>query len=130
MDHHRPLGGMVLLLHSAVEDQDGRGIVWHPVVRPGCEVELGHLQRTFLAARQLWGEIYTSLPLKIHTAFSYCDSEGTYDVVSKRLLVADGYLEGPKAPVSRLRPIFLALDLAPLLHVGDHDDGGRPFLPH
>ena len=53
VDHHGPLGRPVLFLHSPVEGQDGRGIVGHPVVRPGREVKLGHLQRTLRAARQL-----------------------------------------------------------------------------
>ena len=38
-----------------VEGQDGRGIVWYSVVRPGCEVELSHLQRVFVAASELGG---------------------------------------------------------------------------
>ena len=46
VDHHGPLGGTVLLLHSPVEGQDTRSIVRHPVVRPGREAEPGHLQWT------------------------------------------------------------------------------------
>ena len=37
---------LVLLDHPPVEGQDGRGIVRHSVIRPGCEVELYHVQWT------------------------------------------------------------------------------------
>ena len=36
----------MVFLDLPVEGQDGCGIVWHAVVRPGREVELGHLQST------------------------------------------------------------------------------------
>jgi len=44
VDHHGALGRLVLVLHSSVEGQDGCGIVRHPMIRPGCKVELSHLQ--------------------------------------------------------------------------------------
>ena len=36
-----------------MEGQDGRGIVWHSVVRPGSEVEVFYSQRVLKAASQL-----------------------------------------------------------------------------
>ena len=45
MDQHWSLGGPVLLLDFLVECEDGCGIVWHSVVRPGSEVKLSHFQR-------------------------------------------------------------------------------------
>ena len=53
MDYNR--SRFVLLHNPPVEGQDGCGIVCYSVVRPGCEVELSHLQSTFSAACQLWG---------------------------------------------------------------------------
>ena len=44
-----------MFLHdSPVEGQDGRGIVGHSVVRPGCEVELSHFQTPIRASLQLY----------------------------------------------------------------------------
>ena len=43
VDKYRPR--LVFLHDSPVEGQDGCGIVWHSVVRPGGEVELSHFQR-------------------------------------------------------------------------------------
>ena len=45
VDHERPFTRLVFLHDSPAEGQDGRGIVWHSVVRPGSEVELSHFQR-------------------------------------------------------------------------------------
>ena len=57
---------LVLLHDPPVEGQDGCGIVWYSVVRPGCEVQLSHLQSMFSAACQLWdGEYTTCLPTGI-----------------------------------------------------------------
>ena len=39
---------------TAVEGEDGRGILRHIVVRPGCEVELCHLQRPLRATSKLY----------------------------------------------------------------------------
>ena len=55
MDHDGALVRLVGSDDSPVEGQDGRGVVWHAVVRPGCEVELGHPQRVLEAAGQLRG---------------------------------------------------------------------------
>ena len=46
VDHQRTFGWPMLLHDSPVEGQDGCGVVWHAVVRPGREVELGHLHST------------------------------------------------------------------------------------
>ena len=77
VDHHGALGGLVLFLHSPVEGQDGRGIVGHPVVRPGREVEMGHLQRMLRAARQLQGTPHTHLSSPPHkvTAHSHIPAQ-------------------------------------------------------
>ena len=40
-----------------MEGEDRGGIVGHPVVRPGCEVELGDLETTLCAPFQLWEEV-------------------------------------------------------------------------
>ena len=53
VDHHGALGGLVLFLYSPVEGQDGSGVVRHPMIRPGCEVELGHPQSSLRAAKEL-----------------------------------------------------------------------------
>ena len=36
----------MVLLDLLVEGEDGSGVLGHAVVRPGREVELGHLQNT------------------------------------------------------------------------------------
>ena len=40
-------------LYSPVEGQDGCGIVRHPMIRPGLEVELSHLQSSLRATNEL-----------------------------------------------------------------------------
>ena len=50
----------MLLLNPAVECEDGCGIVRHPVVRPGSEMEVGHFERTLRAASQLQGKTHTN----------------------------------------------------------------------
>ena len=44
VDHHWAFLWPVFFAHSPVEGQDGCGIVWHSMVRPGCEVKLSHFQ--------------------------------------------------------------------------------------
>jgi len=53
VDHHGALGRLELFLHSPVEGQDGCGIVRHPMIRPGREVELSHLQSSLRATKKL-----------------------------------------------------------------------------
>ena len=53
VDHHGALGGLVLFLYSPVEGQDGGGVVRHPMIRPGREVELSHPQSSLSAAKEL-----------------------------------------------------------------------------
>ena len=53
VDHHWALGRFVLFLHSPVEGQDGCGIVRHPMIRPGREVELSHLQSSLRVTNEL-----------------------------------------------------------------------------
>ena len=43
----------MLFHNSPVEGQDGCGIVRHPMIRPGHEVELSHLQSSLSAAQWL-----------------------------------------------------------------------------
>ena len=43
----------MLFPYSPVEGQDGSGVVRHPMIRPGCEVELSHPQRSLSAAKEL-----------------------------------------------------------------------------
>ena len=50
----------MLLLNPAVECEDGCGIVRHPVVRPGSEMEVGYFERTLRAASQLQGRTHTN----------------------------------------------------------------------
>jgi len=53
VDHHGALGRFVLLHHSPMEGQDGCGIVRHPMIRPGREVEVSHLESSLRAAGKL-----------------------------------------------------------------------------
>ena len=46
VDQQRTFRWPVLFPHLLVEGQDGRGIVRHSVIRPGCEVELSDRQLT------------------------------------------------------------------------------------
>ena len=43
----------MLFLYSPVEGQDGSGVVRHPMIRPGREVELSHLQSSLSAVKEL-----------------------------------------------------------------------------
>ena len=130
VDHHGALGQLVLFLHSPVEGQDGRGIVGHPVVRPGHEVEMGHLQRMLRAARQLQGTPHTHLHTKSLLTPTYLQSQVADGVVCQYLLTSDGDLEGAKVLCVLVWPVLVALGLASLLEVSDHHNGGSPLLPH
>ena len=55
VDYDGSLASRMFLDDSPVECQDGRGIVWHSVVRPGSEVEVCYSQRVFHAPSQLEG---------------------------------------------------------------------------
>ena len=43
----------MLFHNSPMEGQDGCGIVRHPMIRPGREVEVSHLQSSLRAAGKL-----------------------------------------------------------------------------
>lgn len=60
----------------------------------------------------------------------YLHIQFAYGVVCQHLLVRDGDLEGAKAATAGLGPVLLALDLPAFLNISDHDNGGRPLLPH
>ena len=134
VDHDGTSLRLVLLHHSPVEGQDGRGIVGHPVVRPGREVEMGHLQRTLRAARQLGVREEREHDMTDSTrptvASPYLHNERACGVVCQRLLVGHGHLEGAKVLCVLVRPVLVALGLASLHEVGDHHNGGSPLLPH
>ena len=58
------------------------------------------------------------------------DLEGPDDVGGQLLRVGQRDRHDPVAFGAAARPVLVTLDPGPLLQLGQHDDGGRPLLPH
>lgn len=52
MDHHGPSVWRVACLHTPQEGQNRSRVLWHPVIRPGHELELSHLSLLIRAVLQ------------------------------------------------------------------------------
>ena len=91
----------MLLLNPAVECEDGCGIVRHPMVRPGSEVEVGHSQRTLRATSRLQGRMHTidakyleiQLTKNIDLLSITNDYLGIYFTIKVRRLVVDAHTD-------------------------------------
>ena len=77
----------MLFLHSPVEGQDGCGIVRHPMIRPGREVEVSHLQSSFRAAEKLQQKIHKDVGI-------------TYQLIAESYIPLHSVFEWYSLPVS------------------------------
>ena len=102
-------------LDFPVEGQERSGIVRDSMIRPGCEVELGHTQSMFSVVSQLL--MIRVIPLScVYCIYLY--REFPSGVVCQYLLASDGDIEGTKGLGPSLWPVFVALNITSFNHIG------------